>query len=590
MSLRSAFRVNARSALLGALLLVAGCAASADTPAPAVPSRILLAAAGESEVPVDGRSNSGSPFGAYLAGLFASNHNDLSAAADFMTHALVYDPENTQLLTRSLMLLAGSGRYEQAVETARKLSAQDPANGIALLVLAVDAVERSALDEAREIIERLPDRGLSSVTQPLLRAWLETERGDGDAALQAAMPLKNKSGFGLFYYLHVGLMQVVLGQNAEAKASFEEAVELAGQPSLRMVWLAGNALERIGDRERAIALYRAFLERNPDSSIIGGVLATAEAGKRPESLMPNARAGMAEALFNLAGLLSQERAEEVALVHLHLALALRPDLLVGHILLGEILQSQGRSEEAVATYRTIPRESEFSWMVGLRIAEELERLERTEEAAAEFERLATARPGQYEPLLRLGNLMRAEERYKEAAAAYDRAIARIDTPERRHWTIFYFRGICHERLSQWEQAEKDFLLALELEPEQPFVMNYLAYSWIEQKLHMDKAKAMLARAVELRPDDGYIVDSLGWVYYRLGDYRKGVQYLERAVELRPQDPVINDHLGDAYWRVGRYKEARFQWRRALSLEPEEEEVAKIQAKIRSGLPDEPTDI
>jgi Flp pilus assembly protein TadD len=155
--------------------------------------------------------------------------------------------------------------------------------------------------------------------------------------------------------------------------------------------------------------------------------------------------------------------------------------------------------------------------------------------------------------------------------------------------MFYFRGIALERLKRWPRAEKDFLQALELEPEQPFVMNYLAYSWVDQNLNLDRATGMLVRAVELRPDDGYIVDSLGWVYYRLGEYRKGVGYLERAVELRPQDPVINDHLGDAYWRVGRRQEARFQWRRALSLGPEEDTAPKIEEKIDRGLGDSPED-
>ncbi len=155
--------------------------------------------------------------------------------------------------------------------------------------------------------------------------------------------------------------------------------------------------------------------------------------------------------------------------------------------------------------------------------------------------------------------------------------------------MFYFRGIARERTENWPDAEADFLKALDLEPEQPFVMNYLAYSWIEKKLHLDRAKGMLVRAVELRPDDGYIVDSLGWVYFRLGEYRKGVMFLERAVELRPQDPVINDHLGDAYWRVGRHQEARFQWRRALSLEPEETDAPVIEKKIDSGLGDTPED-
>jgi Flp pilus assembly protein TadD len=197
------------------------------------------------------------------------------------------------------------------------------------------------------------------------------------------------------------------------------------------------------------------------------------------------------------------------------------------------------------------------------------------------------RPDRFEPLFRLGNMLRAKERFEEAAAAYDRAIERVAEPRREHWTIFYFRGITRERTESWELAEADFLKALELEPEQPFVMNYLAYSWIEKELHLDRAKGMLVRAVELRPDDGYIVDSLGWVYFRLSEYDKGVTYLERAVELRPQDPVINDHLGDAYWRVGRHQEARFQWRRALSLGPEEAEALTIEKKIDSGLGETP---
>ncbi|MFQ5467388.1 MAG: tetratricopeptide repeat protein, partial [Kiloniellaceae bacterium] len=275
--------------------------------------------------------------------------------------------------------------------------------------------------------------------------------------------------------------------------------------------------------------------------------------------------------------------EEIALVHANLALRLRPDFIVAQVLIGEVLQAQERGDEAIAMYRRIPRESSFAWMVGLRIAEELERLDRVESAVDELDRLAAAKPDRYEPLYRLGNLLRNKERFAAAVDAYDRAAKRVAVPERRHWSLFYFRGIALERLSDWDRAEKDFLEALELEPEQPFVMNYLAYTWVEKKMNLDKAKGMLARAVELRPDDGFIVDSLGWVHYRLGEYDDGVKYLERAVELRPQDPVINDHLGDAYWRVGRHQEARFQWRRALSLDPEDKVATEIQIKIERGL-------
>ena len=174
---------------------------------------------------------------------------------------------------------------------------------------------------------------------------------------------------------------------------------------------------------------------------------------------------------------------------------------------------------------------------------------------------------------------------EEAVKAYDEAVKRIGALERRHWSLLYTRGIALERSKQWPRAEADFLAALEFEPEQPYVLNYLGYSWVDQGINLERAQKMIERAVELRPNDGYVVDSLGWVLYRLGKFAGAVRELERAVELRPEDPIINDHLGDAYWRVGRRQEARFQWRRSLSLEPEDDLLAVLRDKIKAGLGD-----
>jgi len=574
----------ARVALPLVLSLTAGCALIPEsTDTGHAPAGVVLIAAAQGEVRSDAGAQIGSPYGSYLAGLFAGRQHDLASAADFMLDALAFDPNNPRLLGRALMLLAGDGRHEAAVDVARRVRALDPGNGLAGLVLAVDAVSRDAYDEAGSLLESLPKRGLSTVARPLLRAWLQLARGDVDGAIERIDPLQKTNGFRVLYHLHAGLIDDVAGRAEPARAHLDEALKQAGQPSLRMVWLIGNFLERTGARERAIEIYRDYLARGVGSTVIAAALARAEAGGAAAPTVSDARAGMAEALFNLASLLSQERAEEIALVHANLALRLRPDFIVAQVLIGEVLQAQGRGDEAIEMYRRIPRESPFAWMVGLRIAEELERLDRVEAAVGELERLAEAKPDRYEPLYRLGNLLRNKERFAAAVDAYDRAVKRVAVPERRHWSLFYFRGIALERLSDWDRAEKDFLKALDLEPEQPFVMNYLAYTWVEKKMNLDKAKGMLARAVELRPDDGFIVDSLGWVHYRLGEYRDGVKYLERAVELRSQDPVINDHLGDAYWRVGRHQEARFQWRRALSLDPEDDVAAEIRIKIERGL-------
>ena len=153
-----------------------------------------------------------------------------------------------------------------------------------------------------------------------------------------------------------------------------------------------------------------------------------------------------------------------------------------------------------------------------------------------------------------------------------------------NWNIYYQRGIAYERLKQWPKAEPNFRKALELFPNQPQVLNYLGYSWIDMNMNLEEGMEMIRKAVELRPSDGYIVDSLGWAHYRLGEYDDAVRELERAVSLKPDDPVLNDHLGDAYWRVGRRLEATFQWSHARDMKPEPAVLAGVEKKLKEGLP------
>ncbi len=539
----------------------------------------LAAAAGAGDYRLAG----GSPYGNYLAGLIAGRQRDLSAAADLMHRALDNDPENTALLRYTFTLVAADGRHAEAVRLARRVIEHFPDDASAKLVLTVDQVERGELEGAAAILESLPARGLGGVLVPMLHSWLLIGQGDVTGAVEKLAVLGENDGFATLYRLHRAVLLDVGGQMAEAEAAYRETLDTSDQPSLRLSWLAGNFYERQGKTEAASQIYESFRAAQPDSSLFDQAVQRLAAGIRPRPAVSDHKEGMAEVLFHLASLLSQERAEETALIHSHLALRLSPRFEVVRVLLGEILESQDRIEEAIETYRQVDPASPFSWMARLRVAEGFEDLDRSEEAIGELEGLAAERPNRFEPLFRVGNILRGQERFAEAADAYDRAFERIGSGGEAHWTLHYFRGISLERSSQWQRAEKDLLKALELEPNQPYVMNYLAYSWVEQKQNLDEAKRMLVQAVELRPEDGYIVDSLGWVYYRLGEYEKAATHLERAVELRPQDPVINDHLGDAYWRVGRHQEARFQWRRALSLEPEADLVPTIDAKIDGGL-------
>jgi Flp pilus assembly protein TadD len=181
-------------------------------------------------------------------------------------------------------------------------------------------------------------------------------------------------------------------------------------------------------------------------------------------------------------------------------------------------------------------------------------------------------------------IMRGQKRWDEAITYYSRAIAIIKKPEAQHWNYYYSRGTSYERVRKWPQAEADLQTALKLNPDEPTVLNYLGYSWVDQNKNLKTGLQLIEKAVKLKPEDGYIVDSLGWAHFRMGNFKEAVRWLERAVELRPDDPVLNDHYGDGLWRVGREREAVFQWNQSLQLKPETEDAEKTQKKLTAGLP------
>lgn len=528
--------------------------------------------------------------GDYLAGRHADMQNDITQAANFYERALARDPENVELLRRAFSFLASSGQLSKAVPLAQQLYGQDPANATALTVLVVDDLKRGKVSLAQSFLDSLPDSGVAQLVGPPLKAWVAMAASNREKALLALQPLDKLQGASALRDLHAGMINDLAGEVVAANTAYQALLGDRERISFRSALVIGNFFERSGKAAQARALYQDQTTQQSDGNLFEPAFARLDRGEMPKPLIASPLDGLAESLFHLATIFRQQRANDVALIFAELALHLRPDLNVANMLAGEIHQTEGRSQAAIKAFRRIDEKSPLGWTALLQIAGELAQIGKVDEAEWVLKTLAANRTDRFEPLVRLGNLLRSEERYAQAAEAYSKALERIATPERRHWSIYYFRGIAYEQSDQWSNAEVDFLKALELEPGQPNVLNYLAYSWVELRINLDRAEEMLKQAVAARPSDGYIVDSLGWIYYRLGRFEEAADRLERAVELRPQDPTINDHLGDAYWQVGRKREARFQWIRALGLQDDEEQRVIIEQKLETGLTDSPKDI
>lgn len=579
---------GARAALVN-LLAVAGLVAACAGPSGNGGGQASQASADSAQAiaaPAESEVTATSALGGYLAARHARLKNDPESAARFYIRSLEDDPANPDLLRRGLLALLAARRVEAAGDLARRLIEIESDAPVALLALGAASVGRGDYLAAERWLETGPKVGFSRYLSPLLLSWTRLGRGDGAHALEVMEPLAKVSAFAALHAYHAGLIADLLGKPTLAETNYVSAVGAVRGGLLRVVQATGVFYERAGRGDEARALYDAYLDQNPDTTFLDLALQRVTVGATPERTVSDAREGFAEALYGVAIALFQERANEPALIYVQLALHLRPDLDMAQLLLGDLYEAARRYKEAAAAYRMVPRDSPLSWAVRLRRANVLDRIGETDKAAGELRDMALDRPERSDALIALAEIYRSKERYTEAAAAYDQAVGRIPNLEQRHWSLLYARGMSLERSDQWDRAEADFLHALELEPDQPLVLNYLGYSWVEKGHNLDKAREMIESAVAQRPNDGYIVDSLGWVLYRLGEYKTALRHLERAVELRPGDSVIIDHFGDALWRVERYEEAQFQWLRALSFGSDDDLAATIREKLNGRVPGE----
>jgi tetratricopeptide (TPR) repeat protein len=523
--------------------------------------------------------------GSYLAARHAGQQRDAAAAAAYYRAALKRDPSNGELLDRAFLSSLVDGDVDEAVKFAERVAQADKSDRVARLVLGVNSLKRKQYVSARRDLAQSIRGPITDLTATLLSAWGNLGVNDSKGAIAAIDHLAGPEWYAIFKDLHAGLIYDVAGNQKEAGKRLERAYKL-DSTALRVVQAYGSWVSRNRSPKEALTVFETFEKALPRHPLVVEAMDKLKAGEKLPPLVANVQAGAAEALYGLGASLGRRGGEDLGLVYLQLSLFLSPNHPLALLSLADLYEALKKPELAIKIYDRVPTNSPLHRNAAIQMAANLDSLDRADEAQKHLEALIKQNPDDLETVMALGNVLRGHKKFAECANVYSKGASAIQKPEKSNWVVFYFRGICYERSKQWAKAEADLTKALELFPDQPHVLNYLGYSWIDQGINLDEGMAMIKKAVQQRPDDGYIVDSLGWAYYRVGNYEEATKQLERAIELKPEDPTINDHLGDAYWRVGRVLEARFQWAHARDLKPDAEDLPKIEEKLKEGLPDE----
>ena len=521
--------------------------------------------------------------GRYLAARVGEQDHDYDAAADQMDQALALTPLDPELIYAVFRLRMYAGRIDSAAELAPAVLATRPGDGFANLVMAIESIKKGDYKAAERQLTQIGAENQLGALREYVMAWLKAGEKDFAAARSFLARLKPAAGERAEAPALVIEAQIdeMAGDKEAAEAKYRRAISL-DRNGLRTTIAVAEGLRRLGKGDEAREILKTYGTRYSDSVVMDGLMGPNAPMPKP----PSPASGIADIMFDIGGILAADprnQRTDLALIFYQLATALKPEQDFAWLMIAGVYEQFGQIPKAVAALGKISPTSPLYWQARLRTAALDAQEDKFDQAVARLKTLVAEKPDRIDAALTLADLLRGKDRFAEAVAAYDTAISRLGKPDERHWQVYFGRGIVLERTKNWPKAEADMKKALELSPEQPYVLNYLGYSWIDQGLHLQEGMKMLERATELRPDDGSITDSVGWAYYRLGQYEKAVEWLERATEQKGDDSTITDHLGDAYWHVGRRREARFQWERALHQNPDKDRLPVIQDKIANGL-------
>lgn len=522
-------------------------------------------------------------FGAYMAAQHAEQISDYAKAADLLDRLMTERPDDQMLQRRGMLANLHAGRVPRAVTLARSETAiYPPEVSIATLTIAADLMLQQDWERVVKTLEPARRIALARFATPVMVAWAEQGRGNTDAAIEALATLREQNDLPDLHDFHAGMIFMAAGRVDAAEALLSSHADDITKAPLGIVRLIARVQVAQGNQIGASDVLQQYNARNPGITLLEDDIAALNTSGTLAPLVSGPLEAVSDAFIDLS-LRVRNQAPMIGLRYARLGVYLDSENDLGRMIVAAVLEDRARYEAAIDTLEQIAPKSTYSWDARMDIAGNLMRMNQDDAAIERLEAMAEERPDDIVALQRLGYLMRARERFEEGTEYYNRVLDRIDTITPNHWSIFYHRGITLERTGRWPEAEADLKKALELRQDEPEVLNYLGYSWVDQNINVEEGLEMIRKAVAQQRNSGFIVDSLGWAYYRLGNYDEAVVHLERAVQLRPGNAIINDHLGDAYWKVGRRLEATYHWHHALTQEPDDALREAIEKKLEIGL-------
>ncbi len=517
-------------------------------------------------------------YGSLLAGQIAKYNNENEIASKYFKIANKKNPRNGNILELSLMSSILSGDIKSALEELEKYenNSSKKKSQISQLLHFIKYVKNENYKKALKYLDQNENIIITTKVQPIIKAWLADSFSNAKSEIEQFEYKSNGLVMSDIYFLHLALINNFYKDKENAINIFEKILNSGVQNRLRHMFFYKSLISQEPEGNEII---ESFINKNPSHSFNIYI----NKDNLNDFKVISKKDGISESLFNIAEAFYSQRMYDLSIVYCYLSLYLNENNFINYYLLSQNFIMLQKDEKAISLLLNVPLDSYLGWNSYLKIADinlNLKNFSKAENFVLQLKKYSSKRIDVH---YKLGEIYHNKKDYKKAIESFSEAISLLKISSEENWYLYYSRGMSYERSNQWEKAEKDFLYALKLSPLQPLVLNYLGYTWIDYGINLNKAENFIRKAIQLRPKDGYFIDSLGWAYYRQGKYDLAVLELEKAVGLVPNDPVINDHLGDALFRAGHFNEAKYQWKRALLYDPDKELKENIEFKLKKGL-------